>query len=91
MYDAVWCQFILMYCSDDDVIQFLRKIAKHLNPGAMIFIKENAAVEGETYIAKGTWASKEDRSLARSKHCFKHIFAAAGFEPAFMETWDPTG
>ena len=56
----------------------------------MIFIKENAAVDGETYIAKGTWNNLEDRSLVRSKTCFRHIFASAGFEPAFMELWDPT-
>ena len=45
-----------MYCSDSDLITFLRKISKKLNPAALIFIKENAAAEGETYIAKGEFA-----------------------------------
>ena len=89
-YDAVFCQFVLMYCSDSDIITFLRKISKNLNPGALIFIKENAAAEGDTYIAKGKFEGIEDRSLVRSKACFRHIFAAAGFEDMIMELWDPT-
>ncbi|CAL1144609.1 unnamed protein product, partial [Cladocopium goreaui] len=52
VYDLVWCQWVLMYITDSDVVAFLQRLARSLahwapsaRPAGTVVVKENVAQE----------------------------------------------
>ncbi|RKP22271.1 alpha-N-methyltransferase NTM1, partial [Syncephalis pseudoplumigaleata] len=43
-YDLVWCQWVLNYLTDDDLVLFLKRCVAGLKPNGIIGVKENCAV-----------------------------------------------
>ena len=71
-YHVIWCQWVLCYLPDEDLINFLKRCAKALKPGGFIFAKENVCTRSNTEF------DQLDSSICRPESLFKSIFAAAG-------------
>lgn len=70
-YDVIWIQWVLGYITDDDLVEFLNKCCKLLNPNGVIVVKENISQEEEGEI------DSEDSSITRSILQFCIIFQKA--------------
>mmetsp|Transcript_23081 Transcript_23081/g.72557 ORF Transcript_23081/g.72557 Transcript_23081/m.72557 type:complete len:284 (+) Transcript_23081:47-898(+) len=42
-YDLIWCQWLLMYLTDEDALDLLRRARKGLAPGGLLLLKENVS------------------------------------------------
>ena len=73
-YDVIWCQWVLCYQADNDLISFLKRCAEALKPGGFIFVKEN------TTSKKVTEFDAVDSSVCRHETVFRKIFDEAGLE-----------
>lgn len=83
-YDVVVIQWAAIYLTDDHFSEFLAKCKRSLNPGGVIFFKENTASTNKFLV------DKDDSSLTRSDEHYKAIFAAAGVtltKEAFQKQW----
>jgi len=75
-YSLIWCQWVLPYLTDVDLIAFLKRCVKGLRPGGVIGVKENISRDG--------WvADNEDFSITRTEEQYKSIFRAAGLKVAY--------
>ncbi|KAI9599009.1 alpha-N-methyltransferase NTM1 [Syncephalis fuscata] len=72
-YDLIWCQWVLNYLTDGDLVLFLQRCMVGLKPNGIIGIKENCAVS--EYVV-----DSEDSSVTRSDAVFRSIFKRAGLE-----------
>jgi len=84
-YDAIWAQWVVIYLTDDDFVEFLKACAKALKPGGIIVIKENVLFEhnGPQHLLPGGGgggSSAYDGSVTRSSELMEHIFARAGLK-----------
>ena len=78
LYDCIWLQWFLMYLTDDDLLEQLKKCMAHLTKDAngksgIIIVKENVR-------NTGIWLDKDDNSAIRSPMHFDKIFQVAGLE-----------
>jgi len=93
MYDLVWCQWMLMYVSDEDAVEFLRKLGKTLttdDPRGIIVVKENLPDPGqgsffddeseEEWKQDGTGSSKRPMSVTRTAKHYEVLFKKAGLQ-----------
>ena len=83
-YDLVVIQWVGIYLTDDDLAAFIASCKAKLNPGGVIFFKENCSSDSEFMV------DKDDSSLTRSNEHYRAIFAAAGTEvakSAFQKKW----
>ena len=85
-YDVVWCQWVLAYLTDDDLVQFLKRCVQGLRPGGMIIAKENVDKKGYT-------VDEVDSSVTRSHDVFCRLFTQAGLDVAWeqRQTGFPAG
>ena len=74
-YAAVWAQWVLLYLTDDDLVDFLRRAARGLQAGGAVVVKESVAKEG-----RGWYADASDASVTRSDAHFRRLFERAGLE-----------
>ena len=82
-YDCVWVQWVIIYLTDNDLIEFLKRCVVGLKKNGMIVIKEN--VLNTRLNANEFLVDEEDSSLTRSRPYLKWIFEQAGLE-VFVET-----
>eukprot|EP00931_Biecheleriopsis_adriatica_P004927 TRINITY_DN106510_c0_g1_i1.p1 TRINITY_DN106510_c0_g1~~TRINITY_DN106510_c0_g1_i1.p1 ORF type:complete len:287 (-),score=45.59 TRINITY_DN106510_c0_g1_i1:75-866(-) len=75
-YDCIWVQWVVIYLTDADFAAFLRRMAKGLRPGGLIFIKENVLSERSGEILK----DEDDSSVTRCDELMRHIFRQADLE-----------
>jgi len=40
-YDVIWCQWVIIYLRDDDLIEFLKRCKVGLAENGLMFVKEN--------------------------------------------------
>eukprot|EP00435_Cladocopium_sp_Y103_P017074 s1738_g4.t1 len=95
IYDLVWCQWVLMYITDSDVVAFLQRLATaSLAPAGTVVVKENVAQErvgsyfddeeGELWRgeAQGGDASRPSQpmSVLRTPQHYVKLFKESGFE-----------
>jgi protein N-terminal methyltransferase len=71
-YDVIVIQWAAIYLTDADFASFLARCKAALNPGGVIFFKENLST-GQHFVV-----DKDDSSLTRSDAHYKQIFAAGG-------------
>eukprot|EP00434_Breviolum_minutum_P011994 symbB.v1.2.010577.t1/scaffold695.1/size172077/5 len=92
-YDLVWCQWVLMYITDADVVDFLGRLASSfLTPAATVVVKENVAQErvgsyfddeeGELWRGDATSSNKRNKpmSVLRTPQHYVKLFRESGFE-----------
>ena len=72
-YDLIWCQWVLLYLTDQDLVEFLRRCQRALRPGGVVCIKENLTRK-EDYVV-----DEEDSSVTRSDRLYRKLFEEAGF------------
>jgi protein N-terminal methyltransferase len=89
-YDCIWVQWVIIYLTDVDLVQFLKRCATGLKKKkGFIVIKEN--VLQKKYNTTEFVVDEEDSSLTRSVPYMKWIFEQAGLD-VFIETkqenWD---
>ncbi|KPJ08410.1 Alpha N-terminal protein methyltransferase 1 [Papilio machaon] len=73
-YDLIWCQWVLGYLTNNDLVDFLRKCSKSLAANGMIIIKENIAPAEELEY------DDEDSSVTRPYKQMLTIFNEANLE-----------
>jgi len=71
-YDLIWFQWVLLYLTDSDLVEALRRCKLALRPGGVICFKENTSSSGECVI------DTEDCSLTRTPAQYRALVAAAG-------------
>lgn len=96
-YDLVWCQWLLMYLTDGDAVDFLRRAGAGLTEGGVLLVKENVSTSDKaTYFddADGElWL--EGVSLGAPISCvrtpihYEQLFELAGLH--IVEEWRQSG
>lgn len=79
-YAAIWVQWVLIFLTDDDLVSFLSRCARALQPGGWIIVKESIARE-----ANGFYVDRTDASITRTDRHFRRLFDAAGLRVAHAE------
>ena len=71
-YDVIWCQWVLAYLTDDDLIDFLMRCKKGLRSNGLIIVKENvtSGIVEEVDL--------EDCSVTRTELAMQNVFHKAG-------------
>lgn len=72
-YDVIWCQWVLAYLTDDDLLQFFARCRKALLPNGLVIIKENITRGNKSEI------DEDDSSVTRAFNVFLDIFKKADF------------
>ncbi|XP_044595652.1 N-terminal Xaa-Pro-Lys N-methyltransferase 1 isoform X2 [Cotesia glomerata] len=70
-YDIIWCQWVLGYLQDDDLLKFLKKCSNALKENGMIIVKENITSSKKIEI------DTQDSSFTRPYDKLKTVFDAA--------------
>jgi len=73
-YDVIWCQWVLCYQADNDLVKFLKRCSEALKPGGFIFAKENTTKK------KVYEFDSDDSSVCRNDQVFRKIFDEADLE-----------
>lgn len=66
-YDMVWSQWVLGHLTDDDLLNFLKELAKVLDKNGMIVVKENFTKDNTTIV------DDTDSSVTRPLSQFKKL------------------
>eukprot|EP00386_Alphamonas_edax_P002653 GDKI01008026.1.p1 GENE.GDKI01008026.1~~GDKI01008026.1.p1 ORF type:complete len:282 (+),score=83.03 GDKI01008026.1:20-865(+) len=71
-YDCIWVQWVALYLTDKDLIDFLHRCREALRPGGVICFKENVVLDG------GFHVDKDDNSIMRTDQHYRDLFEQAG-------------
>lgn len=89
-YDAYWIQWAIMYLTDVDAINFLKRCKQHLKKNGYIFVKDNLACANLKEVKEKATFYVEDRGICRVFAHYLALFKAAGLnliEAAKQENW----
>lgn len=70
-YSVIWCQWVLPYLTDDDLVLFFERCIPALTENGMIIVKENISTEGSIL-------DHEDTSVTRTDEQYRTAFEKAG-------------
>ncbi|KAJ2953586.1 hypothetical protein O0L34_g1190 [Tuta absoluta] len=70
-YDVIWCQWVLGYLTDEDLINFFDRCRRALAEGGVIIVKENVSSSGKLE------KDEADSSVTRSLRQYINIFKAS--------------
>ncbi|GJQ08694.1 hypothetical protein GpartN1_g485.t1 [Galdieria partita] len=70
-YDLIWIQWCIIYLTDDDLVEFLRRCKSCLNTNGLICIKDNVS-------RKHFVVDTNDASITRTKEQYEELFRQAG-------------
>ena len=73
-YWLIWCQWCVGHLPDDELVKFLQRCKKALQPNGTIVVKENNTPTGNDDF------DPEDSSVTRSDTKFKEIFERCGLK-----------
>lgn len=75
-YDLIWIQWVIIYASDEELVEFLLQAQKALKPGGMIGLKDNILMGTK----KDTAAEydEQDHSVCRATGHLERLFDEAG-------------
>jgi protein N-terminal methyltransferase len=71
-YDVLWHQWVLLYLTDSDCVDYLVRCRKSLTLNGLICVKENVALKGQFLV------DTDDNSVTRTLDQYKQLFQAAG-------------
>jgi protein N-terminal methyltransferase len=80
-YSLVWIQWVLLYLTDDDAADFLRRCGGSLVPGGFIVLKENSCLD------EGFVLDSQDASVTRSVPYWRQIIERAGLKIVYQQ-WE---
>ncbi|XP_012279661.1 N-terminal Xaa-Pro-Lys N-methyltransferase 1-A [Orussus abietinus] len=72
-YDVIWCQWVLGYLQNDDLVNFFKRCLAGLKPNGLLVIKENVTTSSNIEV------DTKDSSITRPLDNYRHIFEKAGF------------
>lgn len=78
-YNLIWVQWVLLYLTDDDLVEFLQRCQAALLPNGLICLKENIAT-------KRSVTDQQDSSITRTDKRLKKLFTKAGFNVIKQDT-----
>ena len=87
LYDCFWCQWTLMFLTDNDAVEFLKRCKSHLRTNGFIVIKDNVACHDIFAMKQEANWFPDDRSLARTYLHYKELFNNAELQVVY-ETFD---
>jgi len=77
-YNLLWHQWVLLYLTDKDCIDYLIRCRESLKTGSgVICIKENVALNGQQFLV-----DSDDNSVTRTLDQYKDLFKSAGLRIA---------
>ncbi|OHT05196.1 Alpha N-terminal protein methyltransferase 1 [Tritrichomonas foetus] len=79
-YDAYWVQWAIMYLTDVDAINFLKRCKEHLNKNGYIFIKDNISSSDLKKRKEEATFYVEDRGICRVFSHYLSLFKEAGLK-----------
>jgi len=90
-YDLIWCQWLLMYLTDTDAVDLLKRAREGLGKAGPLVVKENVMKafkrndEDQTFEndKDETWtpgSGKGPMTLVRTRKHFEHLFKRAGWK-----------
>jgi protein N-terminal methyltransferase len=71
MFDVIWCQWVLGYLNDIDLVIFLKKCQSNLKSGGWIVVKENMS-------SSRNEVDPEDGCITRTEESFLRLFRQSG-------------
>merc|ERR1719313_1412512 len=74
VYDVIWNQWVLLYLTDEHLVDYLERCKAAIRPSGMITVKENVVLHGRHVF------DEEDNSITRTDLQYKQLFEAAGLE-----------
>jgi len=77
-YDIIWIQWVVIYLTDEDFIDFLKRCAKGVTKNGVIVIKDNTC-EDEAFIV-----DRSDSSVTRSHSYLLAIIELAGLRVVYQ-------
>jgi len=75
-YNLLWHQWVLLYLTDKDCVDYLVRCRQSLVPGGAICIKENVALKGQFLV------DSDDNSVTRTLDQYKDLFTRSGLKIA---------
>ncbi|XP_048581023.1 N-terminal Xaa-Pro-Lys N-methyltransferase 1-B [Nematostella vectensis] len=78
-YDVIWCQWVMLYLTDEDFVSFLNRCKKGLKEGGVVCVKENVSKKDYEFDA-------EDSSVTRSHRQYTQLFKQANLNLIKQET-----
>lgn len=73
-YWVIWCQWCVGHLPDDELVEFLKRCIKGLQPNGTIIVKENNTPSDQDDF------DPTDSSVTRSDHKFRELFDRAGLK-----------
>lgn len=70
-YDLIFIQWVLLYLTDRDLVEFIKRALTALHPGGRIMAKENVTANNTFYV------DKTDNSVTRAHAQYMSLFAEA--------------
>ncbi|PHJ18692.1 protein c9orf32 [Cystoisospora suis] len=77
-YDCFWLQWSILYLTDADLVDLLKRCSACLNPSGVICVKENVSGEGS-----GFMIDKTDNSIMRTDQQYRDLFKKANLRLLF--------
>ena len=74
-YDVIWAQWVLLYLTDSDLIEFFKRCKQALRPGGVICFKENVIMSESSCIV-----DNEDCSVTRRVDEYRALANEAGLK-----------
>ena len=78
-YNLLWHQWVLLYLTDKDCVDYLVRCRESLAPGGVICIKENVSMKTGQFLV-----DSDDNSVTRTLDQYKNLFAQAGLRIALQ-------
>ena len=76
-YSLLWHQWVLLYLTDKDCVEYLVRCRESLVPGGVICVKENVSMKTGQFLV-----DSDDNSVTRTLDQYKALFAQAGLRVA---------
>jgi protein N-terminal methyltransferase len=75
-YDVIWVQWCLLYMTDYDIVNFLKRAKRNLNPNGIIVVKENVL----GHPGNDFDFDRDDNSVTRSVEIYRNLLTKTGLD-----------
>ena len=77
-YDCIWCQWSVMYLTDEDAVSFFKRCKEALTNKGLIFVKDNISSNDINAEKNTCMIDLEDNGLSRSYNHYLELFNKSG-------------
>ncbi|EDO32912.1 predicted protein [Nematostella vectensis] len=82
-YDVIWCQWVMLYLTDEDFVSFLNRCKKSLKEGGVVCVKENVSKKDYEFDAEDSSVTRQDTGSHRQ---YTQLFKQANLNLIKQET-----